>query len=283
MVDHIQAVYEPTLSDVLKSAWRAKFYILSAGIIAALVAAAYISLSTPRYRAEMIIAPADGYALGDYASSASVDRSIALPFWRPMEPEGISTDYYRFVYTVREPSVASILLKDKAVIAGVAQDDKDLHDLSADRWTPALLSAYLTRQVRAEPVGATALRRLSYTHPDPAFAEAVLRKLHLVADQMIRRDRRRDSQARIDYLQTMLAKTNQPDHRKGITNLLMQQEHIQMLANLDEPYAAIVVEPPTASARPVWPRPVLIFPAAIMAGMVMGFGVWSLRRAVHGS
>lgn len=281
MVDTTQAAHEPTLSDVLKEAWHAKFYILGAGILAALIAAAYISLSVPRYKAEMIVAPADGYALGDYASSSSVDRSIALPFWRPMEPEGVSTDYYRFVYTVREPSVAAILLKDKLVVKGVAEDDAGLRDLPADKWTPAMLSAYFAQRVKAEPVGATALRRLSYTHPDPAFAEAVLRKLHLVADQMIRRDRRRDSQARIDYLQKMLAKTNHPDHRKGITNLLMQQEHIQMLANLDEPYAAIVVEPPAASPRPAWPRPALIFPAAVLSGMLAGFGIGSLRRGLR--
>lgn len=275
---------EPTLSDLARSLWDAKVFIAAGGSIALVVAALFILLSQPLYRAEMIVAPADGYALGDYASSATVDRSISLPFWRPMEPEGISTDFYRFVYTVREPSVASILMKDKKVVAGIRADSRRLRKLPVEKWRPALLAEYFADRIKVEPLGATALRRLSYNHPNPEFAADLLRKVHLVADQMIRRDRRRQSQSRVDYLKNVLAKTNHPDHRKGITDLLMQQEHVQMLANLDEPYAAIVVEPASSSARPVWPCRALILPVSILLGMAAGYLGWSVcgRRRLMG-
>ena len=162
------------------------------------------------------------------------------------------------------------------------QDEKVVTDINKTLQdkieTPEELAIYLERNVRIDPLGATPLRRLSYLHPNPDFASALLRKLHLVADQMIRRDRRRQSQSRIDYLQNSLRKTTNPDHRKGITNLLMQQEHIQMLANLDEAYAAIVVEPASTLPKPAWPNKPLSFAVALFIGLMLGFMIWSIRQ-----
>ena len=110
------------------------------------------------------------------------------------------------------------------------------------------------------------------------FAAAFLRKVHLVADQLIRRDRRQQSQSRINYLQNTLQKTANPDHRRGIADLLMQQEHIQMLANLDEPYAAIVVEPPSSTPQPVWPDKTLLFGVFALLGGATGYFVRMLRH-----
>jgi hypothetical protein len=220
----------------------------------------------------MVVAPADGYALGDYASSIEYDRMAALPFWRPKDQEGASTDFYRFIHTLRGPAAAKILMQDKKVVEDINKTLQNKIDTSEE------LSVYLERHVKIDPLGATPLRRIKYYHPNSEFASALLRKLHLVADQMIRRDRRWQSQSRIDYLQNSLRKTSNPDHRKGITNLLMQQEHIQMLANLDEAYAAIVVEPASTLPRPAWPNKPLTYAAGLFLGMLLGFMVWSIRR-----
>lgn len=270
-------LHEPTLADVLKSFWRARVYILI-GVVTALAAAfLFLASVTPLYKGAMIVAPADGYALGDYASSVADGQSLDLPFWRPKDQEGVSTDFYRFVYTSTGASVAAILLKDQSVLTGIAKDGR-WRGKGKD-WSADELAEYLGRYVRIEHLGTTPLRRLSYQHPDPVFAAAFLRKIHLVADQLIRRDRRRHSESRIAYLQEALQKTVNPDHRKGITNLLMQQEHIRMLANLDEAYAAIVVEPPSATSRPAWPKTSLVLVAFTFVGMLCGYLVWSLRHA----
>lgn len=268
---------EPTLAELLKEIWSARIHIVLFAVIFAILAFFTIILSTPLYRGSMIVAPADGYALGDYASSVSDNESMNLPFWRPKDQEGVSTDFYRFIYTIQGPAVASILLKDESVLAGIARDGSFTG--KADQWTPEELADYLTRNIKVEHLGTTPLRRISYRHPDPAFASAFLRKVHLVADQLIRRDRRQQSQSRINYLQNTLQRTANPDHRKGITDLLMQQEHIQMLANLDEPYAAIVVEPPSSTPKPVWPDKALLFGLFILLGGLTGYFVKVFTRA----
>lgn len=267
---------EPTLADVIQSVWRARVFIL-VGVIAGILIAAFVMLiATPSYKASMIIAPADGYALGDYASTVTSGHSLDIPFWRPKDQEGVSTDFYRFTYTIMGSSVAAILLKDQSVLSGIAKDGR--WKGKGNDWNAEEFAEYLNKNLKVEHLGTTPLRRISYTHPDAAFAAAFLRKVHLVADQLIRRDRRRQSENRINYLNESLQKTLNPDHRKGIANLLMQQEHIRMLANLDEPYAAIVVEPPASTPRPVWPNAAMIFATLSLIGGLCGYLTWSVRH-----
>jgi hypothetical protein len=268
---------EQGLVDFIKDIWAARMTILFFGLVGAALAVLTIVAVTPRYRAAMIVAPADGYALGDYASSLSDGEAISIPFWRPREADGVSTDFHRFIYTVKGPAVAAILLKDPAVLSGIAKDAMWTKD--AKEWSAEALADYLSRKIRIEHLGATPLRRISYAHEDAAFAAVFLRKIHLVADQLIRRDRRRQSESRITYLQDTLQKTVNPDHRRGIADLLTQQEHIQMLANLDEPYAAIVVEPPTSTPRPVWPDRALLLAGFSLLGGGVGFLFRPVRRA----
>lgn len=266
---------EPTLADLIKDMWAARFHMLVYAAAFMVLAFFVILASTPLYRASMIVAPADGYALGDYASSVSDGDSMTIPFWRPRESDGISTDFHRFIYTIQGPAVAGILLKDPGVLAGIARDGNWSH--KADKWSAEELADYLGRHIKVQQMGATPLRKLIYNHPDPVFAAAFLRKVHLVADQLIRRDRRRQSESRIAYLEDTLGKTANPEHRKGIANLLMQQEHIQMLANLDEAYAAIVVEPPASTPRPVWPDKALLLLAFALVGAGIGYVVHTAR------
>ncbi len=267
---------EISLKELLHRFWQARVYILIGVSLCLAASFIFIISVTPKYKATMIVAPADGYALGDYASKVQYDRIAALPFWRPKDQEGASTDFYRFIHTLRGPSASVILMKDSNVLSGINKT------LKKDIKTSEELAVYLEKTLRVDPLGATPLRKMSYHHPNPEFATALLRKIHLVADQMIRRDRRHQSQSRIDYLENSLAKTVNPDHRKGITNLLMQQEHIKMLANLDEAYAAIVVEPASSSPKPTWPNKPLIFFISCALGFFFGFLAWSLSRKNEG-
>jgi len=63
-----------------------------------------------------------------------------------------------------------------------------------------------------------------------------------------------------------------------LTALLMEQEHIRMILGANEPYAAIIAEPPSVSVKPYWPRKSLIVAGFMFAGMIAGFALWGLRR-----
>ena len=147
---------EINLFDVFKSLWKAKIYTTCSVILCLIFALIFLLLVKPTYKATMIVAPADGYALGDYASSVQYDRVAALPFWRPKDQEGASTDFYRFMHTLRGTAVSSILLKDEVILSRLNKE------VSEPIQKPESLSAYLSKKVRIDPLGATPLRRISY-------------------------------------------------------------------------------------------------------------------------
>jgi len=97
-------------------------------------------------------------------------------------------------------------------------------------------------------------------------------------DARIRAGAKESAAARIAYLEETLGRTANADHRRVLAGLLMEQEHIHMLATMPEPFAARVIEPPAVDARKVWPRTlpsVLIF-AVLGAGA--GFALFAIAR-----
>lgn len=72
-----------------------------------------------------------------------------------------------------------------------------------------------------------------------------------------------------------------PEHRRALTNLLMEQERVKMLVSIDQSYTATIVEPAANLPKPSWPKPLLILPIFMMIGAVLGFvlhGVLLLAR-----
>ena len=51
-----------------------------------------------------------------------------------------------------------------------------------------------------------------------------------------------------------------------------------MLASIDQPYAAAVIEPPAASVRAWWPDALLIVPSVMFAGALLGLVLHGLLR-----
>ena len=74
-----------TLADLLLHIWQAKIYMILGVIFTLVLAVIFLFVVTPTYKASMIVAPADGYALGDYASRIENDSIASIPFWRPNE------------------------------------------------------------------------------------------------------------------------------------------------------------------------------------------------------
>ena len=68
--------HEMSLKDLLCDFWIAKFFIVIGVILGLVITFFYVSSVTPKYKAMMIVAPADGYALGDYASTIQYDLSL---------------------------------------------------------------------------------------------------------------------------------------------------------------------------------------------------------------
>ena len=271
---------DPTLGQTLRLFWRTKFYWLSGAVIGVCAAFFLLGIAVPHYRAEILIGPAERAANGpDIKALLPDNSSFAVQYLINTLGTSDSSDFMRFEQILRAPSVAAKLLEDKAVSYALVKDKKlrVLPD-AAKIETPEKLAAYLQDKIAAEPVGTTPLRRIVYSHPDREFAVYMLEQVRSIADGIIRDEIRTRTETRAAYLQKAMAENHNPDHRRALTALLMEQEHVRMLLAMDEPFAAMVAEPAFAGARPAWPRKALVLPVFAFIGGLLGFAVYAMRR-----
>ena len=264
---------EKTLFDVLREVWRSKFYMAFFAIIALILAFLFLSFAQKLYRAEMLIAPATPMGQGMQISSRVGEGSIQVQH----ENLQSTAAFIRFEAIYDGMSVASVLVQDKEIWAAINFDRTFEFSKSHTNWSAEKLSEYLKRRVRLEPVSGTPLRRLTHLHSNKIFAAYMIARIHHVSDEIIRRRILRDVNGRIVYLNNMLSTAINPDHRRNLTALLIEQERLKMLVSLDQPYAATIIERPFVSSKPRWPDPYIIYAVFLFVGLLFGFIVHGLR------
>lgn len=266
---------DPSLPDLLKSAWQGRGYLLCGALAGIIIGTALQLTLTPQYEARMIIAS---------PSQSSDDRSLTIlnenaTSSRMMSVSSqVSRDYTKFQQTFREMSASRILAKYQGILEAVNKDRIFSFSSEGDIKTAAELSDYIKSHVTLDQLGATTSQIVTYRHPDPAFAEKFLRHLHKITDEMIRNDARHRTETRIAYLQKALREVANPDHRKALTDQLMLEERQMMVISMDQPFSAEIVEPASASGRAIWPRAGVILPVCMVIGFFLGFLVFSLRN-----
>lgn len=261
---------EETLADLMKEIWSGRGFVLAGLAIGLILAVAFMVVAVPHSRAKVILAPANPMNM---AATQPVQSGLQE---RSLSQEELS--FARFEASFKGAAVAGLLLRDPEITAGL-QKDRAFKFFRTERgWTPEKLADYIGERVKVDPVGETPLRTLSYLHPDKDFAVSFLHRLHNVTDGLIRHSMRKDVNERIAYLNMAIAETMHPDHRRAMTDLLMEQERLKMLVSIDQPYAASVVVPAAYSVKAVWPDPALLFVVFAAVGAFLGFVVFSIRK-----
>ncbi len=265
------ATTEKTLFDVLRDLWRARVYMVVFAVTMLALAFIFMTFAQKFYRAQMIVAPASpmGQKLRDIGEGAI-----------QVQPSELSSNpaFTRFENIYDGVSVASILLKDKEIL-NILKFDRNF-EFSAPRtdWTPAKLSEYLKKRVKIEPLSGTSLRKITYLHPNKELALHMVTQVHRISDGVIRKSILREVDERINYLNKSLAATTNPEHRRNLAALLMEQERIKMLASIDQPYAASIIEPAYVSSKPRFPDPYVIYPVFLFVGLLLGFIVYGIKH-----
>jgi len=267
-----QPTNEDTLADFVAEVWAARLFIfvgLVVGVMAAFVA---MTLAVPHNRAQMTLAPA-----------SPMNMAATTPANKTYGKAGSSSNaindmsFTRFEASYKGATVAGLLLRDPEVTAGLAQDKAFRFSKVEGGWIPEKLAEYIARRVDVDPVGETSLKTFSYLHPNKEFAVMFLQRLHNVTDGLIRHGLRKDVNERIVYLNESLSETMNPEHRRAMTDLLMEQERLKMLVSIDQPYAASVVVPAAASVKALWPDGLLFYSSFVFVGAFLGFVAFSYR------
>ena len=269
-----QVLPEKTIFDVLRDVWRGRFYMAFFAVIALILALLFLSFAQKFYRADMIIAPATPMGGGMQSSSQIGEGTIKVQH----EDLQSTAAFIRFEAIFNGMSVASVLVKDKNIIDALRFDRTFEFSKSINDWNEEKLSEYLKKRIKIEPVSGTTLRRLTYLHPNKDFATYMIGRIHRVSDDIVRRRILYGVNGRISYLNKSLSVTVNPDHRRNLTILLIEQERLKMLVSLDQPYAATIVERPYISSKPRWPDPYIIYSVFLFVGLLLGFIVHGLRH-----
>ncbi len=268
---HTQPQRHYTLPDLLRDAWAARAFIVGGTLVACVCAFIFMSVTPERYRAAMIVSPANPMNGAAASSLLADDNMFALRYLVQRVGVTNSSDFLRFENKYSGASVAQALLADEKIINALSANNGKDDGARTENWTAASLAAYIARRVKLSPVGATSMRRMTYTHADPAFAVYFLERLHSVTDEGIRRTIERGASDRIGYLKRAIAVTQNQEHRRALATLLMEQERLKMLVSIETPYAASVVEPAAHSHKAVFPNAALIYPIFVMVGAFLGF------------
>ena len=267
------------LIDVLRDVWQGRKAIFIGLICGLMIAGAYIALSLPHYKARMIVAPASPMNGAEMSSLMADDNLFALRFLIQRVGVSGSTDFLNFESIYAGPTVAQELLRDERVVAGLRNDRSFKFSLPKTEWNAAELSDYLRKRVKLSPLGAGGMREMIYYHQSPEFARYMLQQIQVISDQLIREDIRAQARERITYLNEAISRTLNPDHRRTLTTLLLEQERLLMLVSIDQPYAAKIIEPASATPRAAWPDTALVLCAVGLIGAFIGFVIFSFLHA----
>lgn len=269
---------EQSLYDICKVLFQGRAAIVLGGVCGLALGVLFLLLAVPHYRISMLVSPAESAPKADLKALLPDNPGFALQYLANTIGPLDSTDFMRFETTLRGPHVAGVLLADQKIKEGVAQMRACAFSSPPVVGNASALAELLEKRVHITPVGNTPLRRVTVDHHDPVFGLYLLQRLYTETDRLIRNDIAEKAHSRSLYLKEILGQINHPDHRRALTSLLMEQEHILMLLAMEEPFAAIIAEPPYVSAKIWWPRKSLILPGFILAGMIGGFALWSVRR-----
>ncbi|HEY0837232.1 MAG TPA: hypothetical protein VGE72_25190, partial [Azospirillum sp.] len=210
------------------------------------------------------------------------------------------SDFARFLELLGSAPVAARLADDPALLRRLFPER---WDAAAGEWrapvglaagAKRLLLALAGREDWVEPdvvetarrlrehvvvatVGTGPMRRIAVRHAERGFALDLLGRLVAATDAHLRAEAARRSAAQIAYVGAQIARVTKAEHRRILTELLAEQERVAMLIEVDLPFAADPIEPPTAARLPDWPDPRMVLPLGLVIGTALGVLLVNLR------
>lgn len=264
---------------------------VAGALIGLWLAAAMLSGATVQYTSELKVSPVQAEAgglmrrLGGLASLAGVSglgkADAASPF-----------DLYLEAYFA--PEVAERLAEDPAVLRGAFWKEwrdgawveprstvgnmvrglKRTLGVPVPAWREpdaGRLGEWLIRNVAVNRSNRSAIVTVSLEHPDPAFAEALLARLHREADRTVRAKTLDRTAGTIAYLERKLGEVLLAEHREALAQALGEQERNRMMASVQGiAFAAEQFGAPRSTSEPTSPRAAVTLGVGLLGGLLLG-------------
>jgi len=277
----------------LREVWRAlvlRRALIAAAALAGLLSAAGVSILTrPVYRAEVLLAPVEAESRGALSALAGQFGGLAALAGVDLGADGDQKD--EAVALLRSRTLAMRFIEEQELLPVLFAAD---WDATAGAWKPqdaddipTLWDAYRLfdeeiRSVDENPRTGLVTLAIEWTEPERAraWAEGLVARVN--AETRARATR--EAERSLSYLNAQLQKTDLVELRQAIFTLVESQTKQMMLANVREDYAFKVIDPAVVPDRddPVRPRPLLLLPVGLTAGLLFGVLIALLAGAGSG-
>ncbi|HHI92386.1 MAG TPA: hypothetical protein ENK04_02560 [Gammaproteobacteria bacterium] len=247
--------------------WRVllqyKHVLLGVFLFGMLLAAGFAFLSTPIYRAELVMAPSTEEESGGLSSLAGQFGGLAS--LAGVNLSGAGNDVDRVLATLKSRVFLVPFLQQEQIVPLFARG------LSGE--VPSTLDVYETfsedvLDVRKD--NKTGLMTLGVEWRDPVLAAYWANTLVARLNEHQRQAAIKEAQQSIDYLNQQLSKTSVVDMQQAIYRLIESQTRVIMLANVKKEYVMQVIDPALAPEKRVRPQRSLILLLGAVLSVMMG-------------
>lgn len=299
------AAREITLAGLWLTFRRGFWLIGLITLVAVLLAALALKLKEPLYEAGMTVAPAsrDLAAAGRLVAELDQYAGLVGLAQTPGRFEPVST-LDRYLALLTSTKVAERLIDDPSLAAALVGAERDEQsgdwqppDGLADRirqaifsffgfptWQepgPAALAARLASLLEVK--GTSGIHRLTVNLSEPELGVRLLGAMHEAADDILRSAALAETRRQIAELEAQLDEQPAPTRRDALEALLESRYQTAALLEIDQPYAAMVIDAPAASGWPSSIDPRLVLALAAFVGAIVGLFVVFLRDALRSS
>ncbi len=277
--------------------WRWKWVVVLASAAGFLIAVLYLNVVTPRFEASLRITPASSTSGGMAGALGRIGNLAAIAGVQVRQGSDGAAPFEIYLDRLRSRQLAAALSRDEKIMRTIFETEWDpqtgrfrdrpgllrplrnlvygLAGQPAQAWEPpgpARLQEYLAKAVRVTPPAPKdpPITTLSVRHPDPEFARRLLEMMHAQADRDVRGQSLKRAQEYSAHLAEKLATTDIAEHRRTLSEALLEQQRAIMMATATGPFAAVPMEGAVATRRPVAPQVVATLGLGLILGGVAG-------------
>jgi hypothetical protein len=274
------------VDDLLGALWRGKWIIIACLIT--FMAAGFRTYTGLTYTAQMRVVPAESDA-SQPSSSSSVFSGLGLAGLAG----GTVSKFTEFQKSIQSAIVASLLEQRYSVLCTLYSQEcdpttKQWHPVSGfepklrgfvksllglpnvyQPRTPIDLVQVLRTRIVMRADGGTVI--ISFGNSDPKFAVDFLQYIYQTADDYLKLHDRGYLRQYVNYLSAKIT-TSSLAEREAVQALLLEQERKLMLSEVNVPYAAAILDPPTAfPENPLLPILAIWGGLGLVPGVVLSF------------
>ena len=288
---------EIDLKELFQVLWEGKKLIISITAIVTIIAVVYALMLTNYYRSESLMVARSNTQnqslLSQYSGVASM-AGINLP------ASGDNTAMEAIEIIQSRKFVKHLLTFENilpSIMASKSYDsrskellfDQEIYDSETKTWKgnfnngqkPSYLEAhseYMENLISISQSQKTGFISISVEHISPIFAKELIELIIREANALLRnRDIEESSQA-LQYLTSELSKTSLVEIKGSIHTLIESQLETQMLAQINEDYFLVEIEPPFISERKSRPNRLIILVFGTIIGGILSVFIVLLRN-----